>query len=104
MLRFSKGDRPRDETFALFEFWKRDGLHICWDGDFGGTEAAGGFCEGGVGASVGPAAAEGDVDAEAEATAFGLGVVDGVEHGGGEEGVVLEAFGGVVDDFGIDEG
>ncbi len=57
-----------------------------------------------AGAAVGPAAAEGDVDAEAESAAFGLGVVDGVEHGGGEEGEVLEAFGGVVEDFGVDEG
>ncbi len=36
--------------------------------------------------------------------AFGLGVVDGVEHGGGEEGKVLEAFGGIVEDDGVDEG
>ena len=74
------------------------------DGDFDGAEAAGGFGEGGVGTAVGPAAAEGDVDAEAELAAFGLGVVDGVEHGGGEEGKVLEAFGGIVEDHGVDEG
>ena len=30
--------------------------------------------------------------------------MDGVEHGGGEEGEVLEAFGGIVEDFGVDEG
>ena len=36
--------------------------------------------------------------------AFGLGVVDGVEHGGGEEGEVLDVAGGVVEDFGVDEG
>ena len=45
-----------------------------------------------------------EVDAEAQAAGFGLGVVDGVEHGGGEEGEVLEVFCGVVEDFGVDEG
>ena len=68
------------------------------------AEAGGGFGEGGGGAAVGPAAAEGDVDAQAELAAFGLGVGDGVEHLGREEGEVLEAFGGVVEDFGVDEG
>ena len=64
----------------------------------------GGFGEGGGGAAVGPAAAEGDVDAEAELAAFGLGVADVVEHLGAEEGLVDEVFGGVVEDLGVDEG
>ena len=58
-------DGCRDEGFALFECGRGDGSGLGGDGDFGGAEAAGGFGEGGVGASVGPAAAEGDVDAEA---------------------------------------
>ena len=74
------------------------------DGNLGDAEAAGGFGEGGGGAAVGPAAAEGDVDAEAELAAFGLGVVDVVEELGGEEGEVLEAFGGVVEDLRVLEG
>jgi hypothetical protein len=65
---------------------------------------SGGFVEGGGGAAVGPAAAEGDVDAEAEFAGFGLGVVDVVEHVGADEGLVDEAFGGVVEDLGVDEG
>ncbi len=98
------GDGGGDEGFAFVEGGGGDGGGVGGDGDFGGAEAGGGFGEGGGGAAVGPAAAEGDVDAEAELAAFGLGVVDGVEHLGGEEGEVLEAFGGVVEDFGVDEG
>ena len=101
---FAVDDGGGDEGFAFVEGGRSDGGGVGGDGDFGGAEAAGGFGEGGGGAAVGPAAAEGDVDAEAELAAFGLGVVDGVEHGGGEEGEVLEAFGGVVEDFGVDEG
>ena len=36
--------------------------------------------------------------------ALGLSVVDCVEHSGGEEGKVLEVFGWIVEDLGIDEG
>ena len=64
----------------------------------------GGFGEGGGGAAVGPAAGEGDVDAEAELAAFSLGVADVVEHLGAEEGFVDEVFGGVVEDLRVDEG
>jgi hypothetical protein len=74
------------------------------DGNFDGAEATGGFGECGGGASVGPTAAECDVDAEAEFAAFGLGVADGVEHSGGEEGEILEIFGGVIEDLRVDEG
>ena len=101
---FAVDDGGGDEGFAFGERGGGDRGDVGGDGDFGGAEAAGGFGEGGVGAAVGPAAAEGDVDAEAELPAFGLGVVDGVEHGGGEEGEVLEIFGGIVEDLGVDEG
>ena len=104
MFRFSRRDRGSDKAFALLELWKRNGLRVGGNCDFGGAEAAGGFGEGGVGASIGPAAAEGDVDAEAEFAAFGLGVVDGVEHGWREEGEIVEAFGWVVENLGVDEG
>src|SRR5438270_10471314 len=76
-------DGGGDEAFSVFERWRNDEGGVRRDGDLEGEEAAGGFGERGVGASVGPAAAEGDVDAEAEPAAFGLGVVDGLEHCGG---------------------
>jgi hypothetical protein len=93
-----------DEGFAFFEERGDDGDGFRGNGDFCGAEAAGGFGEGGGGASIGPAAAEGDIDAEAEFAAFGLGVADVVEHGGANEGLVDEIFGGVVEDFRVDEG
>ena len=68
------------------------------DGRLDDAEAGGGLGERDVRAAVGPAAAEGEVDAEAELAGFVLGEVDGVEHGGREEGqVALELEG-------IDEG
>src|ERR1700678_741406 len=101
---FAGDDGGGDEGLAFFEGGWGDGGDVGGDGDFGGAEAGGGFGECGRGATVRPAAAEGDVDAEAEEAALGLGVVDGVEHGGGEERKIFEAFGGVVEDFGVDEG
>lgn len=98
------GDGGGDDGVALVEGRRNGDEGVRGDGNFDGAEAAGGFGEGGVGAAVGPAAAEGDVDAEAESAAFGLGVVNGVEHCGGEEGKILEAFGGIIKDDGVDEG
>jgi len=42
--------------------------------------------EGGGGATVRPAAAQGDVNAEAEGSGLLLGVADAIEEPGGEEG------------------
>jgi hypothetical protein len=102
-------DGGGDEDFSLFERRCDDRGGVGWNRDLEGEEAACRIGEGGGGAAVGPAAAEGDVDAEAESAAFGLCVVDGVEHGGGEEGEILQVLGGIgwimrVEDFGVDEG
>src|SRR5258708_17892952 len=90
---FSIDDGGGDDGVTFLEGGRNGDEGVRGNGNFDGAEAAGGLGEGGGGAAVGPAAAEGDVDAEAESAAFGLGVVDGVEHGGGEEGEVLQVFG-----------
>ena len=64
----------------------------------------GGFGEGDVRTAVGPAGAEGDVNAQSELAAFGLCVVDVVKHLGREEGKVLQALAGVVEYLRINEG
>ncbi len=74
------------------------------EGNFGDAEVSGGFVEGGGGTAVGPSATEGYVDAEAEFSAFGLSVVDAIEHGWAEKGLVDDLFGGIVEYLGIDEG
>ncbi len=74
------------------------------NGRLGYAEAGDGFGERGGGAAVRPAGAEGDVDAEAELATFGLGVGDGVEHFGGEEGEIFDVLRGVVELLGVDEG
>jgi hypothetical protein len=53
-----------------------------------------------VGAAVGPAGAERQVDAQAQLAALGLRVVHVVEHLGREEGKVLEALGRIVEHLG----
>ena len=97
-------DGGGDDGITLVEGGRNGDEGVRGDGNFDGAETAGGFGEGGGGTAVGPAAAESDIDAEAELAAFGLGVADGVEHGRREEGEVDEILCGVVEDLGIDEG
>lgn len=65
---------------------------------------SGGFVKGGGRTSIGPATAEGNVDAEAEFAGFGLGVADVFEHVRANEGLVDQVFSRIIDDLGIDEG
>ena len=88
--------RDGDDGVAVGQLGLGESGGVGGDGDFEDLEAGGGLSDGNVGAAVGPAAAEGDVDAQAELAAFGLGVADVVEHIGADEGFVDEAFGGVI--------
>ncbi len=83
---FAVDDGDGEDGFAFGELEHGERGGGGGDGHLGDAEAGGGLFECGGGAAVGPAAAEGDVDAEAELAGFGLCVADVVEHGGGEEG------------------
>ena len=91
--------------------WNRRRPALVWgvsaavggDGDLDDEEAGGGLREGGGGSAVGPAAAEGDVDAEAELAAFGLSVADVVEHVGPTKGSLMRSLAGRREP-GVDEG
>jgi hypothetical protein len=98
------GDVRGDQRLALLQ--RRHGGRGCAGRNWclGDAEAGDGVAQRYSGAAVGPAGAERDVDAQAELAAFGLRVVDVVEHLGREEGKVLEALGGVVEHLGILEG
>ena len=98
------GDGGGDDGVAFFKGGRNGDESMRCDGNFDGAKAACGFCECGGGAAVRPAAAESDVDAETEFASFVLGEVDGVEHGGREEGKVDEILCRVVEDLRVDEG
>ncbi len=84
--------RDGDDGFAVGQLEFGQGGRVGGEGDLSDAETASGFLEGGGGAAIGPAAAEGDVDAKAELAAFGLRVADVIEELGREEGEVLEAL------------
>ena len=79
-----------DDGVAGAELGEGDGRLVGFDGDGLGFDAAGAFVGGEHGAAVGPAAAEGEVHAEAEGFGFGGGVAEHVEEFGGHE---FEDFG-----------
>ena len=97
-------DRCRDEVFALFERGASDGASVGRDGHLNGAQPRNGLVERDGRATVGPAGAERDVDAQAELAAFNLRILYVVQHLGREEREVLEILRGIVQHLGIDEG
>ena len=77
--------------FACFDGGHEGEAGVGGDGEGFYAQFAGGLGDGDVWAAEGPAAAEGDVDAEAEAVGFLGGEVDGFEVFWGEERGVVEA-------------